>query len=224
MKTLIFSLILGLTWIASTGFAARATNAVGSPKSSSSPIVTKPNITALEAWKIDLDKSKGAVEFDAVGRPSALKIHGKGEGPTGSFTMEVKGNEVLVTGVANFTLNSLETGIQMRNEHMKKKYLETEKFPDAKLTLTQWKISASPQTDPLSLKDQTLQGVLFLHGVEKPVTGKINIERAGTTATFKAEFDLKISDFNIAKPGFAGITMAEDVKVTLNGGGTLKKP
>jgi polyisoprenoid-binding protein YceI len=168
---------------------------------------------------IDLDKGTGAVEFHATGHPSALKIVGKGSAPRGKFNIE--GTEV--TGTASFDLDSLDTGIETRNHHMKEKYLETGKFHDARLTLKKMVVPA----DLISKKNFSLDqipftGILALHGVEKPVSGIAKIDRDDGTAKFIAEFGLKVSDYAIAVPKFAGITMADDVVVTVVGAAPFK--
>src|SRR5262245_17940595 len=84
------------------------------------------------SWFTDLASSKGTVEFEAIGRPSALKIHGKGEAPKGKLTVK----DSQVSGQVSFRLDSLQTGIALRDKHMKEKYLESEKFPEATLQIT----------------------------------------------------------------------------------------
>ena len=84
------------------------------------------------AYTLDLDQGKGKIEFRAIGRPSGLKVVGTGEAAKGKI--EMAGNKA--SGVAVFNLESLVTGIEMRDEHMKKRYLETGKFPEAKLSIS----------------------------------------------------------------------------------------
>ncbi len=160
-------------------------------------------------WLVNLDQGNGTVEFNAVGRPSALKIRGKGAAPKGTLTVE----GTALSGAATFSLDSLDTGIKLRNEHMKKKYLETEKYPEAKVTFAKLSLPDSLKADGAVAEKVPFQGTLSLHGVEKPISGTAKIERKGGQVQLAADFGLKISDFGIATPGFAGITMAEDVQV-----------
>src|ERR1700751_6375117 len=73
----------------------------------------------------------GAVEFMAIGKPAFIKIHGTGAAAKGLFVVD--GDKV--AGQLDFELSSLNAGIETRNEHMKTKYLEVEKFPTATLAL-----------------------------------------------------------------------------------------
>ena len=156
---------------------------------------------------LDLDKGNGSVTFDAVGKPSALKIHAKGDAPKGRLT--VTGGKV--AGTVSLKLDSLDTGIGMRNEHMKKRYLETDKYPEARLTITELNLPANYAAPDFAADKLPFKGMLSLHGVEKPVEGTAKVSRSGDDLSLEAHFGLKIEDFEIKLPTFAGITMASDV-------------
>ena len=166
-----------------------------------------------------MSKSKGVVQFKAIGRPSALKINGNGEGPKGVFTIEDK----TLSGNATFTLESLDTGIKLRNEHMKKKYLETDKYPEAKFSFTKVALPENINEESAKIDKVSFEGVLTLHGVEKTVNGTSKIERNGSSISVNAEFGIKLSDFGIGIPSFAGITVAETVDVLVEFKGPLEK-
>ena len=98
-------------------------------------LITLFSALALAA-PIDLSKTSHEINFLAVGQPSALKISGKlapGSAMTGK--LEVVKNELV--GNASIALDSFDTGIGLRNRHMKEKYLETAKYPEAKISLKQ---------------------------------------------------------------------------------------
>ncbi|MBI3535304.1 MAG: YceI family protein [Deltaproteobacteria bacterium] len=95
--------------------------------------------TKLQKWLVDLEKCNGSVAFKAIGRPSALKINGKGEKAKGTLIID----GVVITGTTSFNLDSLDTGITLRNTHMKKKYLDTEKYPSAKFVFTSMTLPGS---------------------------------------------------------------------------------
>ena len=122
---------------------------------------------------LDLDQGSGSVTFDAVGRPSALKIHAKGDPARGKLT--AAGGKL--NGTVSFKLDSLDTGIGMRNEHMKKKYLETGKFPEAKLAIKDVSLPAG-----YAAPDFSADGFKFsaasLHGVDKPVDVTAKLSRS----------------------------------------------
>ena len=157
------------------------------------------------------DKGTGSVEFDAIGRPSALKIHGKGSAPKGSLVLDGS----TASGNLVFDLDSLDTGIRLRNEHMKAKYLEVGKYGQATLSVIKLSIPDALRSEFGKVEKLPFQGVLSLHGVQKPVTGFVTVSRATNQMTIAADFSLKVNDFAIKTPSFAGITMAEDVQVAI---------
>lgn len=166
---------------------------------------------STKKWLLNVDQGSGTVEFNAIGRPSALKIHGKGTAPKGQLTLEGE----LASGSLIFDLESLDTGIKLRNEHMKQKYLEVGKYGQATLTFTKFSIPEALRTESGKVEKLPFQGTLSLHGVQKPVSGLASIQRAGNQMTIAADFGVKTVDYGISTPSFAGITMAEDVQIAV---------
>ncbi len=162
-----------------------------------------------QQWIINVDQGSGTVEFKAIGRPSMLKINGKGSSPRGSITVD--GDKA--SGMLSFDLDSLDTGIKLRNQHMKEKYLETSKFAKATYTIKNFIVSGVLKSENARLEKVPFEGTLSLHNVEKNISGLAQIERNGNEVSVNAEFGIKISDFAIPTPGYAGITMAEDVNI-----------
>jgi polyisoprenoid-binding protein YceI len=150
----------------------------------------------------------GSVNFLAVGKPSMLKIHGKAPGPKSNLALE-KGN---LTGTAEFSLESLDTGINLRNQHMKEKYLQTKEYPTATLSLTEANVGDTFASSLTVEGERPFKGNLKLHGTEKAVEGKFT----GKDGKISAKFQLKISDFGIAVPSYLGITVTDTVDVTVD--------
>jgi polyisoprenoid-binding protein YceI len=153
----------------------------------------------------------GTTEFIAVGHPSALKVVGKGSGPDGKLDV-AQGS---VSGTITVDLKSLSTGIDTRDKHMKEKYLEVEKFPTASLTITSLKLPQALSAQANTLTGVAFQGTLKLHGVEKPVSGTFDLVGPSASPKVTARFSLKLTDFGITIPSFAGITIADEVSVTI---------
>lgn len=158
---------------------------------------------------LSLSIQPGRVEFDAVGWPSALKIHGQGSGLDGRLVIE----GAAVRGALGFDLQALQTGIALRDRHMKEKYLETARFPRATLTVSHVAVEKLPTTESFAAVTIPFDGVLSLHGVEKPVSGEAKVARTGTSVTTTASFAINIKDYGISLPSYMGITVAEKVQV-----------
>ena len=159
---------------------------------------------AIEKMHVD----SGSTKFLAVGRPSLLKIRGEGKGPQGDLQI----SDGSVTGDLKMDITSFTTGIDMRDHHMKEKYLEVEKFPSATLTVKKASIG-----DASSLpKDIDFEGDLTLHGVTQPVKGKAHVEKDGANFSFNATFPVKITDHKIDIPSYGGIKVADEVTVEVS--------
>lgn len=150
--------------------------------------------------KLDLSKAKSSVKFTATGNPSALVITGEAEGLTGVLSRE----GTKASGEAEFDLTKLKTGISLRDTHMKEKYLETKKYPKAKLKL-------------LTLPEGSgaFTGELTLHGVTKRVYGAAAIDLKDGKLHAVASFPIDVTDFKISVPEFMEITVAKRVEVVV---------
>lgn len=162
-----------------------------------------------------IDLSSGAeVEFDAIGKPSMISIKGTGANTTGKF--ELKDGNVLGEFIVN--LNSFTTDMETRDEHMKENYLETKKpgFDKAILKIDQKNLSE--RVLPLKGKwsPKNLKGLLTLHGVTKEIPLNADIEIDEAKARGKVKFKIKLQDYGIEIPSFAGITVADEVAAEVN--------
>lgn len=164
------------------------------------------------AWaatvNVSSEPSQGKIEFEAVGRPSMVKIKGEGEGPSSSLSVKDK----KLSGELKFKLQSLKTGIDLRDDHMKNKYLEIDKYPNATLKIQDLALPDNWNEKNPSLKDFPFKGILNLHGKEKEVAGILSMNEQ---AKAQADFEIKISDFGVEIPSYLGITVADKVKVRL---------
>ena len=164
------------------------------------------------SFHVELQKQAGNVEFFAVGWPSALKIHGKGAGPEGQLDVAALG----VSGAITFDLDSLETGIGLRDRHLKEQYLQTARFSRATLKLS--RVGLKPLPDATAFKNVSIpfEGVLSLHGANRPVAGEARITRDGPRVSVAAAFTIDIREFGIDVPSYLGITVAEKVQVKVS--------
>jgi len=161
---------------------------------------------ALAVPQYNFQPDAGKIEFKTKGWPSLITIKGEGTGVTGALT-ETDGK---VSGDLTFELKTLKTGIDLRDNHMKDKYLEVGKYPTAKLKLTNISV---PQGLSGDLK---IKGLLELHGQSKEVAISGKLEQDGETLKLKGEIPITLTDFKIPIPNYKGITVAELVTVSFS--------
>lgn len=162
--------------------------------------------------KVDVKPEQGSVQFLAVGKPAFLKIKGEAKGPVGA--VEKKGENW--GAEFQFDLGTLETGISLRDEHMKDKYLEVGKHPKAKLTIAKLDLPVDWTPVTALSKEMPFTGELEMHGVKKPVTGTAQLDSGASGASVSAKFQIAISDYQIGIPSYAGVTVADKVDVEVN--------
>ncbi|WP_291785159.1 YceI family protein [Cecembia sp.] len=110
-------------------------------------------------------------------------------------------------------LNTLKTGIGLRDRHMRENYLETKKFPFAEFT---GKIADFP--DLLKGKEVPViaKGKFKIHGVEREieVPGTL-LKNSDQELVLKAEFKVLLGDYNIEIPKVMFYELAEDQMVKI---------
>lgn len=147
----------------------------------------------------DIKIVDATVEFLAIGRPSLIKIKGE------SKKLEISN---IQNNFVEFKipLDDFDTGIKLRNQHMKEKYLETGKFPFAVLNiidLEKFRAAEMNQTNKFKAD-------LGLHGEKKSI--EVEYKKTGAKS-FESNFEINITDFKIAVPSYMGVTVTEKIQV-----------
>jgi polyisoprenoid-binding protein YceI len=110
-------------------------------------------------------------------------------------------------GTLRVNLQSLETGIGVRDRHMRDTYLEVQKGPEyAEATIEQIHI------DKLEGKT-SFSGTLLLHGQRHEVTGTAELKPQGSQIRVQAQFPIKVSEFAIAEPIYLGVGVRDEIQV-----------
>ena len=109
-------------------------------------------------------------------------------------------------------LNSLDTGIGLRNTHMRENYLETDKFPFTHFTGKL--IKAEKNTE--NSYQVSAQGKIFIHGVEKEITVDGTMSLLTDGYQVQARFITPLTDFKIKVPQIMFFKIDENMKVEVN--------
>ena len=161
-------------------------------------------LTSLAAnagdWQRDSRTAAGRLEFQAIASPGSLKIDGKvnpKEPKAFQWPLKEKGGVLHAAG--KFKVAAWDTGLELRNSHLRDNYLEAKKYPESTFKMT-----------PQKLPSSTFRGELTLHGKTRPVSGEL--KTAEKDVEFR--FPVKLSDFEITIPSFMGVSVSEEVWVT----------
>ncbi len=130
---------------------------------------------------------------------------------SGSVTRNASGASAL-DGSFAVDLRTIDTGISLRNNHLRDTYLEVDKAPKCdKAILSAIELKGLNPDAPEGKASFT--GSLTLHGETKPVTGAVEVRKAGNGLRVKASFPINLSDYNITEPRYLGVGVRNTVQV-----------
>ena len=130
---------------------------------------------------------------------------------SGSVTTGANGSQPFDGSLA-VDLRTLDSGIGLRNEHLRENYLEVSRgsgFDTA--TLSQINLNGLDPDAPEGKGSFT--GLLTLHGVTKSVTGAVDLRQSGVGLRVSASFPVELSHYGIRTPRYLGIGVRDTVQV-----------
>jgi len=132
---------------------------------------------------------------------------------TGTLTASTARPSALDGSVA-VDLRGIDTGIALRNDHLREKYLEVDKGAGYDQAVLSDVVLQGLTADAPAGKG-SFTGSLMLHGVKKTVTGPVEVRQAGTGWRVRASFPLNLPDYNIDKPRYLGVGVKDTVQVSV---------
>jgi hypothetical protein len=134
----------------------------------------------------------------------------------GSFEARTKGilgdvaaspDQRAVIGALRVNLQTLETGIGIRDRHMRNNYLEVQKGPEyAQATIENIRIE--------KLEGKTsFTGTLLLHGQRRNIAGTAELKSQRGGIRVQAQFPIRVSEFAIDEPTYLGVGVRDEIQV-----------
>ena len=163
------------------------------------------------SWRIEKGEVKVLVPLKPGGAFAATT-----SSLSGTLTLE-GAKPAHLHGEVSMDLTTIDTGIALRNQHLKENYLEVAKgdgFNKAVLSDLQLPDVSGETFDGTT----PFTGTMLLHGVKKPVAGTVEIHSEGTSRRVRAEFPLVLTDWGVTPPEYLGVGVGSRllVKVTLS--------
>ncbi len=146
-------------------------------------------------------------------------IEGKTTELVGGFSFDPAHPDSSITGMLRADLASLKTGIELRDEHMREKNLQTDKFPYAYFQLLS--VSGMPDTiQPGQVYSVVGDGYFFIHGVKRKISPRIQFlipadVDSSSKVNVSALFSLKLDDYGIKRPKALFLKLAETIDVSV---------
>jgi len=142
-----------------------------------------------------------------------LTVGGSFEAKTKSLSGDVSpasDEQGAVRGALKVELQTLETGIGIRDRHMKNNYLEVEKGPGfATATIEDIRVE--------KLEGKTVfTAMLSLHGQKKKVSGAAELQQKDGKIRVQAQFPVKVSEFEIPAPTYLGVGVRDEIQIKVS--------
>jgi len=160
-------------------------------------------LLAGSAWRV----SQGAVRVMCP-----MTIGGSFDAKSSAVNGSLAANGTHVDGTVSVDLKTLDTGITLRNEHMRDNYLEVGKgagYDTATLT----GIDLTGVNGDAPDGKGSFTAMLTVHGTTKSVTGPVEVRKAGNGLRVKASFPVNLPDYNIPEPRYLGVGVKNTVQV-----------
>ena len=142
-----------------------------------------------------------------------LTVGGSFEAKTKNLSGDVTpatGEQGAARGALKVELQTLETGIGVRDRHMKDNYLEVAKGPEfATAIIDDIRVE--------KLEGKTIfTGMLSLHGQKRRVTGAAELQEKDGKIRVQAQFPVKVSEFEIPAPTYLGVGVKDEIQIKVS--------
>ena len=141
----------------------------------------------------------------------------------GSFeatTTSIAGNitqsapDAAAPGEFSVDLRTLDSGIGLRTDHLRNKYLEVGKGEGyERAVLSDIRVNTA-DLDTFQGRT-TFTANLLLHGTRKAITGQVQMRRSPGAVSVEASFPVPLADFGIAKPRYLGVGVKDVVQAKI---------
>ena len=169
------------------------------------PVGAQP-AAAGESWRL----TSGNVQVRC-----RLTVGGSFDAATSAIsgTLRRAGPDASYAGALRVDLVPLDTGIELRNAHLRERHLEVargERFRHAVLTGI---ALAAPFPADATRHETAFSGTLLLHGVERAVAGEAELSRGDGRIRVQAAFSLSLAAFDIPPPRYLGVGVRDEVVI-----------
>jgi polyisoprenoid-binding protein YceI len=173
---------------------------------------------ALAAWAALAAGPPWRLERGEVRVVCPLTVGGSFEARTGALAGAFAlGDDApgRLEGEASVDLGTLETGIGLRDDHLRNEYLEVGRGEGfARAVLAQVRLAEAKDA---AFEGRTaFSGVLRVHGTSREVRGGAEIRRTAGGVRVHAGFSVALADFGVRTPRYLGVGVEDVVQVRVS--------
>jgi polyisoprenoid-binding protein YceI len=171
--------------------------------------------SATPAWPIVFVIHPGtSSQVQFVSKAPMETVTGKTRTVSGSVQLDpaALGDSIVVH--VEVDLASLDTGIEMRNKHMRENHLQTATYPKAVFEGGRLQDLSAPRLTEGQTVTGSITGTLDLHGKRQPLQASLELTLQGGALHAVTHFKVKLVDYDIPRPQFLVMRLDETQSVT----------
>lgn len=162
-----------------------------------------------------IDVNQGTVSFEVATNVPALRVHGKSNSVAARARIAAGPNGMVIEQIeATLPVRSLETGLGLRDEHMRKYIFTTAsgEVPDLQFSSERAECLKSDSSQKPAC---TVTGTLAIRGTAKPFVMTLTISENNGSMRASGQGIVKLSDYGIDQPSQLGVRTTDEVKLKL---------
>ena len=110
-------------------------------------------------------------------------------------------------------LNTLDTGIELRNRHMRDRYLNTDRCPFAEFT---GNLESDFDPDRMEPQEAVVVGTFKVNCIENDIRVQGTLEPTDEGIKLEASFQVLLKDYDIERPGVIFYELAEEQVINIS--------
>ena len=172
-----------------------------------------PRAGAQTAGDANVVEVRGGTAVFAVDTNiSAISVHGKSNALTARLRLRQAADGAVLEGIeAAVSVNTLGTGMELRDEHMRKYIFTT---GDGRLPDLRFSAGRAVCSKAVSRQSTCeLSGTLAIRGTVRPFTVMLKVSERGDTFRVFGDGTVMLSAYGIERPSQLGVKTADDVKL-----------
>ena len=113
-------------------------------------------------------------------------------------------------------LRALDTGIDLRDSHLRNNYLEVARGPDFQQAVLSSIVLDDALPDGGGRHETAFSATLSLHGVQSTIAGEVELRRRDGRMQVEATFSVSLEAFDIPPPRYLGVGVRDTVEITVS--------
>ncbi|MCB2229291.1 YceI family protein [bacterium] len=172
-----------------------------------------------DAARFDLDSAAATDTVFFRSTASLEFIEGRTTRIEGGFEYDPTSPTSDITGAFRVDLRTLKTGIELRDEHMRDRHLETEQYPFAYFEADSIRVTGENSEAELPTEGSVF-GRFIIHGENRPLEADLRfrytaVANGAAVINARVSFEINLEDYKIKRPKALFLKLAETIEVEL---------